>query len=160
MRRLALVLVLPVLVFGAGCGGDDDDDGGSVAASVSGSGSFCDRAESVQAEFDSLDSEFSGSELPSGDVFDRAADAIADLADDAPSEIKADLETVADGVREIADLFGEVDLSDPEALNDPDNAEALQEMSTRMGELDEKVTGASDRVETYLKDECGIDPDQ
>jgi hypothetical protein len=90
-------------------------------------------------------------------VFEEAADAIGDLADGAPDEIKEDLEIVADGVREIAEVFGEIDLSDPEAMADPANIETLTAIGERMEELDQRVSASSDRVEAYLRDECGID---
>jgi hypothetical protein len=149
-------MLIPLLVFVAGCGGDDDDD---TAASGGGgsSSSFCDRAKTVDERFAALEDSFSGDEVPSGDVFKQAADTISDLADGAPKEIKDDLETVADGVRQIADVFDDIDLSDPQALADPDNAQALQEMGDRMEAVGTKVEDASNRVEAYLKDECGID---
>ncbi len=151
MRRLAALLFVPVLALGAGCGDDDDDGGGSSV------GSFCDRARLLDAQMTALEEEFDSEEVPSGEVFSQTAEAIGDLADDAPSEVKGDLETLADGVREIADIFGEIDFNDPEALSDPANAEQLQEMGERMEALDATVGEASDNVESYLSDECDID---
>lgn len=150
MRRLSVILLVPVLALGAGCGDDDDASAG---------GDFCDRARLLDAQMSSLENEFEGDDIPSSEVFDEAADALGDLADGAPSEIKGDLETLADGVREIAEIFGDIDLSDPEALSDPENAEQLQAMGERMEELDATVGDASDRVEAYLADECGIEID-
>lgn len=151
MRRLALLLLVPVLALGAGCGDDDDD--------VSSGGGFCDRARLLDAQMSNLEEQFEGDEIPSGDVFEQTADAISGLADDAPDEIRGDLETLADGVREIAEIFGDIDLSDPEALSDPENAEQLEAIGERMEELDATVGESSDRVEAYLSDECGIDSD-
>lgn len=150
MRRLAVLLTLPLLAL-VSCGGDDDD-GGSAAG-------FCDRADTFDEQFAQLEEQFDGSETPSAEIFDQAADAIEDLADEAPSEIEGDMRTVSGGVREIAEIFGEIDLSDPEALSDPANAGTLAELSERMETLGEEVEDASDRVETYLQDECGISID-
>lgn len=150
MRRLAVITLVPLLALGAGCGGDDDD----VNAS---GGGFCDRARALDAEMTALESQLDGDEMPSREEFDQTADAIGDLADDAPDEVKGDLETLAAGVREVADIFGEIDLNDSEALADPANAETLQEMSERMDALDESVGESSERVEEYLADECDID---
>lgn len=153
MRRLAAILFVPVLALGAGCGGDDDDN----AISASASGSFCDRARLLDQQMTALEEQFDSEDVPSSEVFDETADAIGSLANGAPSAIKGDLETLAAGVREIADIFGEIDMSDPAALMDPDNAEQLEQMGERMEGLDAEVSEASERVETYLADECDLD---
>ena len=150
MRRLAVLLLVPVLALGAGCGGDDDDD-------VSASGSFCDRARLLDRQMTTLEAQFEGEEMPSGEAFEETADAIGGLADGAPSAIKGDLETLEDGVREIAEIFGDIDLSDPAALSDPENMAQLEQMGERMEALDTDISAASERVETYLSDECGLD---
>jgi hypothetical protein len=154
MRRLLVLVLVPLLFVGAACGGDDDDD---AAGGGGGANSFCDKARDVDSRFNELESSFSGDEIPSKEVFDQAADTLEDLAGDAPGEVKDDLQTIVDGVRQIADVFGKVDLSDPSALTDPANADALQEMGEKMESIGTDVEDASDRVETYLKDECNID---
>ena len=151
MRRLAAILLVPVLALGAGCGGDDDDDG------VSAGGDFCDQARDLDEQMTALETQFEGEDIPSSEVFEQTADAIGGLADDAPSAIKGDLETLEDGVREIAEIFGDIDLSDPAALSDPENMEQLEQMGERMEALDTDISEASERVETYLSDECGLD---
>lgn len=149
MRRLATFAVLPLIALGAGCGGDDDD--------VSAGGGFCDKARALDAEMATLEGQFEGDEMPSGEVFEQTADAIGDLAADAPEEIESDLEALAEGVGEIAEIFSDIDLNDPEALSDPANAEKLQAMGERMEALDETVGESSERVEEYLAEECDID---
>lgn len=104
-----------------------------------------------------LEEQFEGDEMPSSEAFDQTADAIGGLADDAPSAIKGDLETLEDGVREIAVIFGDIDLTDPAALTDPENVEKLEQMTERMEALDTEIGDASERVEDYLADECGLD---
>lgn len=151
MRRLALLLLVPVLALGVGCGGDDDDVGASV------SGGFCDRARLLDRQMTNLEEQFEGDEMPSSEAFEETADAIGGLADGAPSAVKGDLETLEKGVREIAEIFGDIDLSDPSALTDPANVEKFEEMGERMEALDADIGEASERVETYLSDECGLD---
>jgi hypothetical protein len=166
MRRLLVLLALPLIAAGfVACGGDDDsggavstDKGSSSNGSSSGS-SFCKKAKAVDEEFNQLDSAFTSNGAPSSDVFEKAADALEKLADDAPSKIKTDMRTVADGVRKVADVLGDIDLSDPQALADPKNAEKLQQMSDEMEGLGQEIQAASDRVGKYLSDECGIDLD-
>ena len=158
MRRLSvLVLVLSLLAFGAGCGGDDDK-GGSTAAG--GGGNFCTKAALIDKQFAELDKSFSGTDMPTDKVFAEAATAINELAKDAPSEIKADLELVAKGVAKIGEIFEGVDLSDPSTLSDPEVMAKLQEASTEMESLGTDIEDASDRITKYVKDECGIDLDE
>ena len=146
MRRLAVLAVLPLLLVACG---DDDDDGGGVAGDGDG-GAFCDRATVVDQQFQELESSFEGSEMPNEDVFDQAADALDDLADGAPDDIAEDLQTIADGAREIGEVFADIDLSD---------TEGLAELAPRMEEIGEEVEAASGRVEAYLEEECGISID-
>lgn len=150
MRRIALLVALPALLLA--CGGDDDDD---VSA-----GDFCEDASVFEERFEELDSELSGGDVPSGDLFEEAAQAIEDLADDAPGEISDDLNTVADGVREVAAVLEEVDFDDPELLEDPERAEELQAVAARMEAIDAELQAAGERVEAYLQDECGIGIDE
>lgn len=164
MRRLAVILALPLIALGlVACGGDDDDStaGATTTEKASGGGgsssAFCSKAKSVDKEFNDLDNAFTGSGVPTGDVFDKAADALEKLAEDAPRAIKDDMATVAAGVRKVADVLGDIDLSDPKAVTDPANAEKLQQMSDEMESIGQEVQAASDRVAKYLADECGID---
>ena len=149
MRRIALLAALAALLLVA-CGGDDD-----VSAA-----DFCEDATRFEQRFEQLDAELSGGEVPSPDVFEEAADAIDDLAGDAPGQIRDDLVTVADGVREVAEVLGEVDLDDPDLLDDPEQAEEVQAVVARMTAIDAKLEAAGERVEAYLQEECGIQIDE
>jgi hypothetical protein len=137
MRRLAIAL-LPLLPLLA-CGGDDDES----------SEAFCDRAEDFAREFEALEAQFEGDELPTAEAFDEAADAIEDLAEDAPDEVEDDLTTMVDGIREIADALEDVDFSDPAAPG-------LREAADRMQAVGEELESAGDNAEEYLQSECGI----
>lgn len=91
--------------------------------------SFCDR-------FQELDERYSGIDDPTDEDFTDAIDEIAEL--DPPAEIEDDWNTMIEAFRSFADI----DVSDPEALADVDFTEA---------------EAASDRVDSYLSEECGID---
>jgi hypothetical protein len=129
----------------AGCGGTDYTSGSTAThASKStapvGAAEFCSQA---------------------ADIDDRVDAAVADLGDDpsipaafrrltaelraidAPAPIAADWETMAGGLERMADAFADVDLTDPSSLAALDAAAG-------------DVSAASDRVDTYLHDECGI----
>ena len=162
MRRLVALVALPVLLFAA-CGGDDDGgDGGSASGASNADSAFCDGAREIEARFNELDEEFNGDTIPTPEVFEEAAAAIEDLVPDAPDEIGDDLETVAGGVRRLAELLGEFDLSDPEVMNDPEALAQLEALGEELESIGSDVEGSTERVETYLRDECGIeteDPD-
>jgi hypothetical protein len=91
-------------------------------------GSFCDQARVIDEQMTDLD-------LESTNIADIAS-AMDEI--DPPAEIADDWNTVVDGFERLADM----DLSDPEAFDEADFVEA---------------EAASDRVTTYLRDECGID---
>jgi hypothetical protein len=141
MRRLTVLFAVPLLAL-VSCGGDDDD---SPEA-------FCDRAEAFDEEFRELESQFESDEMPTPEAFERAADSIEELAEGAPDEIEDDLRTMVEGIREVAGVLGDVDLSDPAALTDP----ALQELAPRMEELGEEMDTAGSNIEDYLQSECGL----
>ena len=112
----------------AACGGDDDDDAGGSGGGGGGSTEeFCDKARDYEEEFADAD--------PSDE---EAIDALRDLADSAPSDI-------SDDMNGLIDLFEQM----AEAGEDP---EALAELS----EQAEDMTAASERITTFMEDECGI----
>jgi hypothetical protein len=154
MRRLAVVLVLPLLVAGLVACGDDDD---STSASTSPSGSaFCRKARVLDEKYQDLGKP-GPSGVPRAEAFEAAADGIDDTVEDAPASIKPDLQTMARGLRKTAEVLGSVDLSDPKALADPANAQKLQQLENEMQGLARDVQAATTRVAKYVSDKCGID---
>jgi hypothetical protein len=134
-----------VVLLLAGCGSGNSPSGaaGTPAAETTappGDADFCDQAAAID---------------------DRVEEAVSDLGDDAsipdvlreltvelraieaPAPIAADWETMAGGLERMADAIADGDITDPTTLDALDAAE---------GDLSE----AGDRVDTYLRDECGI----
>ena len=77
------------------------------------------------------------------------ADAFRQLADElrgleAPDAISSEVVAMADGLDRMAEAFDGIDITDPETLTALDDAE---------GNLSE----ASDKVDDFLRDECGIE---
>ncbi len=103
---------------------DTADDGGDGDSSA-----FCGRIDELNA-MDDLDD-------------DAALAALGDLVDDAPEEIRSDLELVVD---RISDLEG-LDEDDPEAMG---QIFALMD--------DEEFVAASENLEAYGVEECGLPP--
>lgn len=118
LRRLG-VASAGILLAGTAlvaCGGDDSAE------------EFC----SVGDEVEAID--------PTAADFDNEdfQQALEDAVESAPDDIKADIETVRDA-------FADVDLSDPEALADPELIDKL---------TNPDLTEASDRVTDYVDKNC------
>ena len=94
-------------------------------------GNFCDQARS-------LDSAFNDIEDPTSADFSEAIDRIREM--DPPAEIAEEWDQLVSSL----DVIDDIDLENP----DP---EALAEFDT------EATQEASDRVDEYMKDECGLE---
>lgn len=112
-----IALVCAAILTLAGCGG-----GGAVSVSK-----FCKDGQSVDERFAGLDEfDIQKSDLPQVKEY---ADAINKIADEAPSQIKDDLKTLADGLAKVAHGKG--------------------------ASVDEHTaTEASDRIDAYVSDHC------
>jgi hypothetical protein len=95
-----------------------------------GGGSFCDQARALEDRFQDIDD-------PTSDEFSSALDAIGDM--DPPAEIADDWDTMVGALDSLRDI--DLENPDPDALAEFDS-ESMQE--------------ASDRVDTYMEEECGI----
>jgi hypothetical protein len=147
-RMRATLLAAAAAVVLAGCGGggygSDASDTTSAADEATGRASdseFCTRAadidQRVEDGLDKLDDD------PSvADAFRQLADELRGL--EAPDAITSEVAAMADGLDRIAEAFDGIDITDPETLTALDDAE---------GNLSE----ASDKVDAFLRDECGIE---
>jgi hypothetical protein len=124
----------------AGCG----DDGGEDVAG------FCEESKSFEDESEAL---FEGLVSATDDAgfqeakqaFADANDGLADLVDEAPDEIKDDVETVANAFDEANDL-----------IQDAGSAEDLQDADPGAIESEE-TDAAADRVEEWTQENCDSD---
>lgn len=146
MRRLAVVLAVLAIAGGlAACGGDDGD--GASASGGGGGGDkdrFCELAD--QEDIEDFDP------ASTGDM-EQLDEALSDLSAAAPGEIKDDVETVASGLRELVEVLSTIDTSDPAAR------EELAERAEELEGMQEQMEVATGRVDRYLEEECGIDPE-
>ncbi len=104
----------------------DDDD--SAGGGGGDGAEFCEQART-------LDERFADVSDPTGDEFGAAIQAFTEL--DPPAAIAEDWETMVASLQ----AFEDIDFSDPEALDESNFADA---------------EAASDRVTTYMEEECGI----
>lgn len=134
-------MILTLTLVAAACGdSDSSSSGGSVE-------NFCDLA--IELEANDPFGDDVGFDSFNADFFDRIDDVFGRISSAAPSAIKADTETMRSGFRDFADLLDEYDYN----LFDPELGTAIEGLDTV--ELD----AASERVNTYVEDECGIDLD-
>jgi hypothetical protein len=136
-----------VVVLAVGCSSTDDsapsaapDPSSTVVPSVSpgadssGTGDFCQQAESFNQVLGSIDAS-------SVESFDVIAAEVAGLSAAAPPEIAGDLATMSGYWNELA----AVDTDDPTQVG-------------RLTQRNDEVVAAGQRVTAYLVDECGINP--
>ncbi|MDO8363805.1 MAG: hypothetical protein Q7V88_12970 [Actinomycetota bacterium] len=128
-------------------GGSETTEGGSNDPSVE---AFCDMVRDYLDVGDSLDSVFDADTpdpVAIEDAFRTMSDMTDELADAAPAEVKADAETVAEGFHQIIDVMASYDW-DLVAIASSDEFFALTS--------DEEISAASDRLDQWSADTCGI----
>ena len=132
----------------SGCGGEDPTssdaaaDTSAAASDTASDTAFCDQASGIDDRVDAAVADLDGAgSMP--EAFRRLAEELRAI--EAPASLAADWATMAGGLDGMADALADVDLTDLSTLEALDAAE---------GDLSD----ASTHVETYLHDECGIDP--
>ncbi len=144
-RRIGPLMTVSfaAVLTAAGCGGDGG--GGSNTAK------FCDAAEEAKAAGDDLNSA-----LDDGDakqikkVMKDALEQYEAAAKLAPKAIRDDIGVVRDAQEKMFAILEDNDFDVVEAFND----KAFEKL---VG--DKKIERASDRLDEFLSDECGIEPD-
>jgi hypothetical protein len=133
------------------CGGDGESSAKSSPAQTqaeqtsgsAGGDDFCAQAADLDQRVESALSDVEGDDPSVADAFRQLAEELRGI--DAPEPIAADWDAMAAGLDRMAEAFTDLDITDSESLATLDQAE---------GDL----SAASSNVETYLRDECGIEP--
>jgi hypothetical protein len=147
--------VAAAVVLLTACGGSDEESSAASESSAATSSAaettaegpdseFCTEAAQVQERITS-----SVGELGAGGNF---ADSLAAAADEvqsieAPDEIAADWNALADGLDQFAAAIEGIDPEDPNALGS---------LEQQFGEIEARLGTASANVQNYLVNECGI----
>jgi hypothetical protein len=173
MRLLTIAVVLLLALAGASCGGDDeessgdedtitletttddtttdetttddettddDDSGGSLASEE------CQELVDASA---ALGQSFSGAE--SGDDLSESSEAFAEFAENAPDEIRSDLEIMAETYAAYVEAIEDTGL-DPGETPSPEQAVEFQQA---LASIDlEEFTAASQRFSTWATSNC------
>ena len=170
MRRFASAALAAVLVLSAAaCGGDDGGEGGeetttSTAADTTGDdGGGSDGGTDADVAAGLLDEDCQvllagaflnplAAAVPGADAdFDTTSDQLEAIAEAAPDEIEAAMATIADGFRQFAAVFEDVDLQDPQSFADPEIQAALQDLEEV---FDDEYEAASQAVSDYVESNC------
>jgi hypothetical protein len=175
MRWLTIAAALAALALGlaaAGCGGGDDeasdepettltetetdetttdgettdDTGSDDPTGFDFSSEECQQLAAAGSEFGQA---FSGA--TTGEDLSDEADAFQEFADNAPEEIREDMQTLADAYEEIVTALADVDL-DPGATP---TAEQIAALTQALSSIDQTgVQGASERIATWAQENC------
>jgi hypothetical protein len=147
MRTMAGAAVAVMVLGLAACGSDGGSDSGG-----DGGGNSADLCENAR-ELEALSSGDALNDL-NEETFTKVTDLVDGVRENAPDEIQGDLETVANGFADVQEIFAEYDYDlaklGAAAAADPELTERLESFGG------EEFTSASERVSTYLQEECGL----
>ena len=173
---LTSATLLLCLLALAACGGDDKSttaaDGSTVSTTTvagaanaggtttiefkgSGSGNLCDYAKDIEGS-SALEDAFTGKSDSKTlkDGFSKTLDIINTAVGKAPSEIKADLQTLQKGFKAVNDFYASYDYDITKLTaavqKDPSIASKLSALDSA------DYNAASDRVDAYFEKVCGI----
>jgi hypothetical protein len=124
-------------------GSDASGSGTAEPADATGAADFCDQAAGIDDRVDAALSDAEGDDPSVADAFRQIAEELRGI--EAPAAISADWQAMSGGLDRMAEAFTGLDITDSDSLAALDAAE---------GDL----SSASENVEGYLHDECGIDP--
>ena len=164
MRWLS-ILVLALALVAAGCGGGDDDSSASGDTTVEET-TTTDTSEdtttddgSATGDFDFADEDCQallgvGATIAaafSGTGSDANTDELQELADKAPDEIQADVESLAQAFSQYAEKLQDVGI----AAGATPTAEQVAELQAALASLNqEELTAASQRIEAWATENC------
>ena len=175
-RRLLPAVALMSALFLGACGGGDDDavgnlttdkedttstgssTGGDTDFSGKGSGDFCKYAKEVEADGAFGDSFMESTDAKTmKDDLKKAQDIYGKAVSKAPSEIKADMQTMQKALKSLSDLMGTYNFDMTKMteamVKDPKLAEKFEAFSSA------EFEAASERVDAYFSQVCGINMD-
>jgi len=149
-RSIALIAggLLATTLF-VGCGDDAKSGSGSSTAD------YCAKIAAYKAKSDELDSVFTGTpdSAKIEEAFTTMQSMVSDLKSDAPAEIKQDVTTMSDAIDSVVKIFSQYDWDFVKLASAPEFATLQQELAGA------DMTAASDRLEAFSTDTCGIEPE-
>jgi hypothetical protein len=162
VRRLVLALAcLALLAAVPACGGDDEEASDEEQITVT---DTTDETTTDETDiFEGLDSEEClqlasigaaiGQALSGqgGTQSEESAELLAELVEEAPDEIRADIQTVADGLGEYIEAIRDLDLQEGQTPT----ADQLQQIQAAIASIDQpELQAASERLSTWAEENC------
>ena len=161
-RRFRLCgLLLMVALLAPACGGDSDARDESTPSARATDGEHGSPRAGALADADCLEyaNAFAGftpdpNQPLSSSSFTKIAEFMESVADKVPNEISDDFRTLGDAYRNFAEGAGDLDFSDPAAVNNI-TPEQLQRMEESLKKLDtEEVRTAAANIEKFVQEHC------
>jgi len=162
-RRVRLcVLLLTVALLAPACGGDSNtEDESPPSARATDPGTSGSPQAGALADADCLEyaNSFAGftpdpNSPLSSSSFTKIADFMESVADKVPNEISDDFRTLGNAYRNFAEGAGDLDFSNPAAINSI-TPEQLQRMEESLKKLDtEEVRTAAANIEEFVQEHC------
>ena len=131
------------------CGDDaTSSSGGSTAT-------YCAKIAAYKAKSDELDAVFTGTpdSAKIEDAFTTMQSMVNDLKSDAPAEIKNDVTAMSNAIDSVVKIFSQYDWDFVKLASAPEFATLQEELAGA------DMTAASDRLEAFSSDTCGIASD-
>lgn len=175
MRVMTILVVVLLALVGAGCGGGDDeaasddtvvtettteettdetttdtDTDETTDTSVDLDAFLSGECQELVAAYAALSQAFAAAS-GGGEDFTEQSQAFQAFADDAPDEIRADIETLAEAYAEYAGIIGDLGVQ-PGEIPDADDLEALSEAAASFNSAG--VTAASERLSAWTTENC------
>jgi hypothetical protein len=167
MRWLAL-LVMALALVAAGCGGSDSESAGPDETAIEETSTETTSEDTTTHETTDTDVDVSGilddedclrlagigatfAQAITGANDEEAAEALENLVDEVPSEIKADVQVLADWFAEYSAKVKDIGI---QAGQTP-TAEQIQQLSAALADTSQdEVTAASQRLGTWANENC------
>ena len=167
VRAIVLAAIGALLLMAAGCGGDDDESAADTQAAAATESSEPTEATETDASEESAAPDFASSENcrelvelgaktaaalsgtdPDAETTQNLLDA---YADDAPEEIRADFQVIADAYGKMAEALEDVTVPAGEAP-DPEAAAKLQEIVASLDTAE--LTKANENITAWVETNC------
>ncbi|MEM9132929.1 MAG: hypothetical protein AAF962_18705 [Actinomycetota bacterium] len=138
----ALSIAAALALSTAACGGDD-------------AAAFCDAARELSGLDPTADVDFNAEDpgAAMAAAFGEFSNGLSTLEESAPSEIEGDLQLLISGVDTLSEALEAADGDLIALATDPEMAEQLEALDGP------EFEAAANNVETYVRDECGVEFD-
>lgn len=169
IRAVAIAALGVLLLTAAACGGGDDESAADTQAAAAATAGSENTTEAATTEADAesnpdfgsaenctelttLGTKVSAALSGTGADTEKTKEALNEIADNAPDEIKDDFQVMADAYAKIADAIGEANVAAGEQP-DPEALAKLQQVATELDQT--KLEEANTNITAWVTENCG-----